>query len=106
MKKLHNIRLSEKEIKSICNAFTDLFPSGDGLWLFGSRVYPDKRGGDIDLYVETSLKDPDQVLQAKLRFSTQIKLAIGDQKIDIVVKYDNTELPIYKIAREEGVRLV
>lgn len=103
--KLHNIRLSEKEISTICELFKDSFKEDDHLWLFGSRTDPNKKGGDIDLYIETSITDASLILEAKIKFSANIKLAIGDQKIDIVIKYNDTEMPIYKIARKEGILL-
>ena len=46
-----NIRLKDYEIVAITDAFKKLFLPQDHLWIFGSRVDMDKRGGDIDLYI-------------------------------------------------------
>ena len=51
------MRLAVCEIESIKQAFTGSFLPNDHLWLFGSRVDDAKKGGDIDLYVETEETD-------------------------------------------------
>ena len=68
-----------------------------------------KRGGDIDLYVETHQNDWDVLLPLKYRFLSMVKDKIGGQKIDLVlrrVSADAEDKPIYSEARETGVILV
>jgi len=103
---MKGVRLPQSTISSICTAFRESFLEGDHLWLFGSRANLSKRGGDIDLYVESSIKDPQQIIKSKSTFLTKLYMAIGEQKIDVVVKFDDTDLLIYKIAKEEGVQLL
>ncbi len=79
------------------------------MFLFGSRVDDDRRGGDIDLLVETTLPEP-RALHAKIGAITDIQLTIGDQKIDMVTCQPQTpgtaEQPlIIANARREGVPL-
>lgn len=100
------IRLSEQDVKHISETFRSCFLEGDQLWLFGSRANPKAKGGDIDLYIETQLRDSKQVIEAKIEFISQLMFKIGEQKVDVVVKFSPTELPIYQVAREEGIRLV
>lgn len=100
------MRLTEFQINSIKEIFLEQFPKGDHIWLFGSRVYPEKKGGDIDLYIETSLRDVGEIIDAKIRLSTKLKFKIGDQKIDIVVNSQAIQLPIYEVARKEGILLI
>jgi len=102
-----NVRLSPHEIASIRKAFKEYFPAGDALLLFGSRVDPQKKGGDIDLYVETTLS-VEKASRARTNFASTLELALGEQKIDIVLNIINngSELPIYKLARKGGVCLV
>ena len=100
------IRLSQQVINNIRQVFLAVFGSHDALWIFGSRTKPEERGGDIDLYIETECNDMDKLVDMKLRFLFELKNKIGDQKIDVVIKCDDYSLPIYKVAREEGVRLV
>ena len=54
---ISHIRLTAFEIDSITHIFKQTFFSDDKLWIFGSRVDMTKRGGDIDLYVQTSIQD-------------------------------------------------
>lgn len=98
-------RLEKKEIESIKECFLESFPKGSLLYLFGSRADPSKKGGDIDLYIETPLEESDLVTSAKLKFLTLLVFKIGEQKVDVVVKFKN-DLPIHAIAKEEGIRLV
>lgn len=101
------IRLSASEIDAISCSFKKKFQKEDHLWLFGSRANPSARGGDIDLYIETTL-DEDVAIDQKIRFVTELYYKIGDQKIDIILNCTkaNYTLPIYTIARQEGVLLV
>jgi hypothetical protein len=100
------IRLSKTEIQSICQFFRMFFLQHDKLWLFGSRAKSQAKGGDIDLYIETEYTNADQVLDAKLNFLKALKAKIGEQKIDVLIKFNNFSLPIYKIAKDEGVQLI
>jgi hypothetical protein len=104
---LKRIRLKEFEIEAILECFARCFLSDDHLWIFGSRVNVQKKGGDIDLYIETKMNSGEGYL-AKMDFLHAICDKIGDQKIDIVVHIinDNTKLPIYVVARSEGVQLI
>ena len=100
------IRLSKSQVAAICAAFRTCFNDGDSLWVFGSRADITKRGGDIDLYVETML-GINEVLQAKLNFAKELFLRFDDRKIDIVIKHKNAEyLPIYKHAKETGIQII
>jgi hypothetical protein len=101
------IRLQEFEINAIKAIFSDKFSPGDHLWIFGSRVNLGKRGGDIDLYIETTI-DTSLLFKIKLDFIIAICDKIGDQKIDVVINTINNSLnlPIYSHAIQTGVQLV
>ncbi len=104
---LKQLRLKEFEIQAIRQCFVNCFLVNDSLWVFGSRVDLQKRGGDIDLYIETNM-NAEKAYKAKMDFLHAVCDRIGDQKIDIVVHIldDNIKLPIYIVAKTEGVRLV
>ncbi len=75
------------------------------LILFGSRVDLEQRGGDLDLFIQTSLDDSSI---ARRKFILELHDKIGYQKIDVVIKNINNpdfDLAIYKIAKETGIRL-
>ena len=101
------IRLREYDVEAIKAAFKKNFGPGDHLWIFGSRVELEKRGGDIDLYVETS-ETLDVAFQKKRHFVIDLCDSIGEQKIDVVlhVVTDTEKKLIYAVAREKGVILV
>jgi uncharacterized protein len=106
MKKL---RLTKQELLSIKKVFIKHFGVNDHLWLFGSRVDPNKRGGDIDVYIETNNKSADQLFDQKINFLVDLKTAIGDQKIDVIINrvlVKKKPLLIYKEAKTTGVQLI
>lgn len=104
---LKNVRLRDFEIEAIQHSFKQSFLPTDQLWIFGSRANPSKRGGDIDLYIETTM-DAELLNTTRLDFVTSICDKIGDQRIDVVLNTtkNSLNLAIYKIAREEGIQLV
>jgi hypothetical protein len=100
------IRLSQQDLDSIRISFKNHFTESCHLWIFGSRVNIDARGGDIDLYVETSLT-ADQVYSKKIDFLVELQDRIGEQKIDVVINQDSSShLPIYDVAKKNGIQLV
>ncbi len=101
------VRLKEFEIKAILELFATYFLPSDHIWLFGSRANMSKRGGDIDLYIETSLPAA-QAFDKRLNFQVDLCDLIGDQKIDVVINTINQSdnLVIYQVAKDEGVQLV
>lgn len=101
------MRLTTMEQDVIRHSFRQCFGEEDHLWLFGSRVHDQKRGGDIGLYVETHL-DTHQAIESKFSFLRMVKDKIGDQKIDVVLNILSLDSPqlIYKIAKTEGIQLV
>jgi len=104
------MRLTEQEQHSIKDAVAKHFGLDANVWLFGSRAHDKRRGGDIDLLVETTLTGRD-ALRAKINTITEIQLAIGDQKIDMVMceprQQDSSERQplIVTNARREGIPL-
>ena len=101
------VRLPEKSISAIITAFKQNFAAEDHLWIFGSRVDMQARGGDIDLYIETTITDIDLVIKRKIKMTSNIWHEIGEQKIDIVLNILSlkSDLPIYLVAKTNGVKL-
>lgn len=71
--------------------------------LFGSRADDNKRGGDIDLYIETSEKE--RLLDKKVKLLVRLNRELGEQKIDVVINNFSAEKDIFTIARSTGVWL-
>lgn len=95
------MRLRERDVKAIKESFEAVFNDGT-VYLFGSRTDDLKRGGDIDLFIETS--DTSDLFTKKIRFLAKLKRAIGDQKIDVVFNTDGSRL-IEKEARRWAIRI-
>ena len=74
------MRLKSYQIKAIKETFFEVFESGE-IYLFGSRVRDNLRGGDIDLYLV--VKDKKDLFKKKIKFLAKLKRKIGEQKIDI-----------------------
>lgn len=105
---MQTVRLSEYDREQIVQTFKKYFGKDDHVWLFGSRVDLEKRGGDIDLYIETTELDAVTANKKRTQFVIELWDKIGEQKIDVVLNLvlDPYDLPIYKVARNEGVQLV
>lgn len=94
------MRLSKNTQDIIKNYFNEFF---DGeIYVFGSRVDDNKKGGDIDLYLVINNKD--NIFKRKIKFLSRVKRKIGDQKIDIVFN-ENPNRLIEQEAMKWGIRL-
>jgi predicted nucleotidyltransferase len=96
------------QFDAIHKAFTANFLPADALWLFGSRVDDQQKGGDIDFYIETHYDNLSQAVEKEIRFLSSLKLAIGDQKIDVVLNVlsENKQQRIYDEAKNTGIQLI
>ena len=95
------MRLSNREIRSIQNAFTTTFGSGE-IYLFGSRTNDNLKGGDIDLFIVPATYN--DLTEKKIDFLVKLKRSIGEQKIDVVIDRGENR-PIDKKAKSAGVLL-
>jgi hypothetical protein len=96
------MRLQDFEINSIKSTANHIFGKGSKVVLFGSRVYDNVKGGDIDLYIQPS--DKNNLWEKKINFLVQLKSAIGDQKIDVIISRDKSRL-IEQEAIKNGIEL-
>ncbi len=109
------MRLTGREIQAIKKAVQKNFGYTSRVLVFGSRIDESKKGGDIDLFIEhDAVMTDEEVIISKLKTMSDIQIALGDQKIDIVtqpVKTDRTdgdtenEPLIIRNARKEGIPL-
>lgn len=99
------MRLTPDQARLVRQNAQRIFGAGARVYLFGSRVDDDQRGGDIDIYIETDKQIPDR-LEKMIELETTLIKALGDQKIDVVVKDPSVrEQQIHRSARREGVQL-
>ena len=95
------MRLTSKQHKAIKKYFIEIFKEGE-IYLFGSRVDENRKGGDIDLYLR--LKERKNLVVKKLDFLVKLKREIGLQKIDVVFD-KNLNRAIDRVAMNEGILL-
>lgn len=93
------MRLTTEEQNAIRRVIYQADPEAQ-IWLFGSRVNDEAKGGDIDLLILST------TLSLKNRAGIRLALydLIGEQKIDLVIAADETD-PFTRIALAEGIRL-
>ncbi|MDX8403103.1 MAG: nucleotidyltransferase domain-containing protein [Mariprofundaceae bacterium] len=99
------MRLNKGQLKVIVNAVTSHFDDGTRIYLFGSRLDDTLRGGDIDLFVDLPTVDPEMVQHSCLAVA-DMQLAIGEQKIDIIIRHPaSSDRAIFHEALNHGVLL-
>ena len=97
------VRLSQEEMEAIVSTAREVFGENTKLWLFVSRTDLEKRGGDIDLFIETTITE--DILGKKLKFLVKLENKIGEQKIDLIIRPFGSDDEISKIAKKTGIRL-
>lgn len=99
------MRLTPQQVSTIRQGASALAGEGARVWLFGSRVRDNERGGDVDLLLE--LDEPvSEPAQLAARLSARISKSMWGRKVDVLIKAPNLQhLPIHSIALEEGVQL-
>lgn len=97
------MRLSREIRESVIQYAKEYFGNNIKLYLFGSRVDDNKRGGDIDLLIDTTEKID---TKAEINFLRAIYKNITSRKIDLLIKTPyKQDKPIYHTAINEGIRL-
>ena len=82
--KAHSVRLLLNEIQTLKSKLKSLSPKAK-LYLFGSRVDDEKKGGDIDLLVVSDKLTKKDMRLLRVDFFEKF----GEQKIDIVLDDGN-----------------
>lgn len=99
------MRLTVTQISAIRSSAAQLAGDAARVWLFGSRVRDDARGGDVDLLLELddAVAEPAQL---SARMAALVSRAMYGRKVDVLIKAPNLKfLPIHVIALAEGIRL-
>ncbi|PIQ32415.1 MAG: hypothetical protein CO186_09585 [Zetaproteobacteria bacterium CG_4_9_14_3_um_filter_49_83] len=97
------MRISLSQASEINKLVKASLGSASEVWLFGSRADDSKRGGDVDLYIESA---EDCSLEKRLKLMTKIQLLIGLRKVDLIVKTASSpDRAIDATAKSEGVHL-
>ncbi|MEJ5172418.1 MAG: nucleotidyltransferase domain-containing protein [Hydrogenothermaceae bacterium] len=100
---MKNVRLSQEEIDIIKSTAEEIFGKDIEVYIFGSRADLNKKGGDIDIYIECPMEVS---LAEKLKFLAKLELRGIERKVDLVIKTPKSlQKPIFEEARQKGVKL-
>lgn len=99
------MRLSDEQRRLIMRTTHELLGTDARVLLFGSRTDDARRGGDIDLLVETPRALADR-FDLELQLGARLEQALGGQRVDLLL-VDATRplLPVHRAARATGVPL-
>lgn len=102
-------RLTQGEREGIRAAVAKASEEAGAAWhsivLFGSRVDPRRRGGDIDLLVTLDSSPPVDVYRFTQRLRIALEDRLGEQHIDLVVDDGHGDGVFPTLVREKGVVL-
>lgn len=102
------MRLDPTERNAIAQAAREAFDPGTAVFLFGSRANDDRRGGDIDLLIETPrFMSPAEQVARRTRFVARIWRALEEQRIDVVITAGDEQDPrsVVAAAKRTGILL-
>ena len=102
------VRMSTLDLMKLEITFRKNWLPNDSLWIFGSRADLSRKGGDIDIYIETHAKTVKQACDIEQKFKIDLINKIGEQKIDVVLNMLNfsNNIPIHEFAKAEGVKII
>ena len=96
------MRLTQNEIKIIKTNILSYIRDAQ-IILFGSRIYDDKRGGDIDIFVKTAQKIN---LADQIKILANLEMSGILRKVDMIIKDPATkDQPIFETIEKEGILL-
>ncbi len=99
------MRLNSIQIETIKKYTYQVFGKEAKVYLFGSRISDEKKGGDIDLLILPNKNINATFYLEKIKLLARLKINLGDQKIDIIVKQLEDNRSIVKQALLEGIAL-
>lgn len=99
------MRLTPDQTHAIVSATQALAGTDARVWLFGSRLHDELRGGDIDLLVECAQPVARPVWLAA-QITARLQRVLGDRRIDVLVIDPATVVePVHRVARAQGIVL-
>jgi len=99
------MRLTSKDIAAIDQAARETFAPHSTVRLFGSRLDDARRGGDVDLLVETRAPlTPHELVERRNRFIARLYRLLGEHRIDVLIvpAGQPDDRPVIQAARRDG----
>jgi predicted nucleotidyltransferase len=97
------MRLTPQQVSTIIDTTQAVAGADSGVWLFGSRLDDSRRGGDIDLMVES---DPPVSLRQRARIKIALEAKLN-RPVDVMALTAGAPAsPFTQIAMAGAVRLV
>ena len=99
------MRLTIEQIAIIKQKTAQIFGDDTRVYLFGSRIDDDAKGGDIDLFVESD-KEIENPVSKTIQLNGALQQQLGMQKMDIIFHappYDWKA--IHTQAKDQGILL-
>jgi Nucleotidyltransferase domain. len=95
------IRLKDEEIEIIKEVAIEIFGEDAKVYIFGSRVDLTKKGGDIDIFIETQ---KEVSLNQEIEFLAKLEIKGIERSVDVLIKAKNRDnKPIFEEAKRTGV---
>jgi Nucleotidyltransferase domain. len=95
------IRLKDEEIEIIKEVAIEIFGEDAKVYIFGSRVDLTKKGGDIDIFIETQ---KEVSLNQEIEFLAKLEIKGVERSVDVLIKAKNRDnKPIFEEAKRTGV---
>ena len=99
------MRLTADQVQAIRRIAQRVLGASARVSVFGSRALDERKGGDIDLFFETDAL-LDNRAKALCQLHGALTLALGERRIDIVLKdADTPPAPVFEIAKRTGIPL-
>jgi predicted nucleotidyltransferase len=99
------MRLTRSQQQIIRETTAEVFGADAAVFVFGSRIDDDARGGDLDLLIQSAQPVAEQGRKA-LQLMARLQMRLGDQPIDVLVLDPLTERkPIHDEAVRKGISL-
>jgi len=99
------MRLTTEERRRLRAIAERVFGPEVEVYVFGSRVNDDLRGGDVDVYCVIPEHPPD-LGRREARFQVEAEEALDGLRVDVVVRTPSTPVgTIHRHAERTGVRL-
>lgn len=99
------MRLPANYQTTITETAKEIFGEKATVWLFGSRIDDNAKGGDVDLFIKLETPTTNKAMLGA-RYNALLQIKLGLQKFDVIVIDPSTTLePIHQQALSNGIKL-